>query len=226
MMWIRATGLGLAAFVMAACGTSGIGGDARSGDVASPSASASPTVTSTPGPTAAASVGSSPSPSSTPSATPDASCPPPVTVPVLGGWTEAWPSDRLADCFGSADLEVTGYLAHPWGIGGVGHGVVPTWLGEWSGLESVLWIKPNPTEGCSGDDCGWLFLYAPDASALPLSPDRWVALTGHFDDPLAQTCRATAPEGSGYPSTDAEAIAECRMHFVVTEIRTIPPPAP
>ena len=149
-----------------------------------------------------------------------------MTVTVLGGWTEEWPSSQLADCFGSADLELTGYLAPLGGLGGVSSGVQPTWLGEWSGLESVLALKSHPLEGCDpAQGCTWLFLYAPDASVLPLSPDRWVNVTGHFDDPVAQTCRATMNE-PGFPSTDAEAIATCRSHFVVTAIRTIPPPLP
>ena len=121
---------------------------------------------------------------------------------------------------------MTGYLAPPWGIGGLSNGVTPSWLGEWAGLESVLWVKPHPAEGCPTDqDCVWSYLFAPDSAAIQLTPDRWVTVTGHFDDPRSLTCRAT---GTGYDAvpTDAEAIVTCREHFVVTEMRTAVAPTP
>lgn len=121
---------------------------------------------------------------------------------------------------------MTGYLAPPWGIGGLNNGVVPAWLGEWAGLVAVLWLKPRPADGCvAADDCVWVFLHASSAAALPLTPDRWVALTGHFDDPLAVTCRATG-QGPDAVTSDAQAIVTCREHFVVTDMRTVAPPAP
>jgi hypothetical protein len=130
----------------------------------------------------------------------------------------------LTDCFGDRDLRLTGYLAPISGIGGTNSGVVPAWLGEWSGLPAVLWLKPHPADGCiAADDCVWVFLHAPDAAVLQLTPDRWVALTGHLSDPDAGTCRAT---GSGDVTSDARAIVVCREHFVVTKIETLASPAP
>ena len=220
-MRIRAIALGLALLVVAACAA--FGPERSATDTSTPSPTATTAVL--PSPTATTAVSPSPNPTSAPSVTPGSSCPPPATVKVLGGWTAAWPSDQLADCFGNADLEVTGYLAPAWELGGVSNGVVPSWLGEWSGLMEVLWLKPHPADGCyADDDCIWLFLFAPDASVLPLTPDRWVSVTGHFDDPVAQTCRAPA-QGPDIITTDAQAIAECRKHFVITQIRTIAPPA-
>ena len=121
---------------------------------------------------------------------------------------------------------VTGYLSPSWGVGGLSNGVDPAWLGDWGGLETVLWIKPRPAAGCITDtDCIWLYLHAPHPASLALSPDRWVTLTGHFDDPVAATCRATGTGSDAVPS-DALAILTCREHFVVTRIKTVAPPAP
>lgn len=201
-----------------------------------PSPSRSPSgVSAVPTSTPVASTGPSPATAPIPTRTPNPTapspvtgkrCAPPATVQVLGGWTPAWPLHLLADCFGNRDLEVTGYLAPASGIGGLGNGVVPAWLGEWSGLPDVLWLKPHPADGCSAaDDCIWMFLFAPNAPAVPLTPDRWVTLTGHFDDPAALTCRATGT-GPDAVTSDAEAIVQCREHFVMTKIRTVASPNP
>ncbi len=168
----------------------------------------------------------SPNPTKTPSLTTATACAAPVTVAVLGGGSPAWPIDHLADCFGHRDLALTGYLAPPWGIGGLTNGIAPAWLGEWEGLPAVLWLKPHPADGCfAADDCLWIFLHAPDAAALQLTPDRWVALTGHLDDPAASTCRATG-HGPDAATSDAQAVVQCREHFVVTEILTVAAPMP
>jgi hypothetical protein len=96
--------------------------------------------------------------------------------------------------------------------------IVSAWLGEWSGISSVLWARPRQTDGCpAADDCVWAFLFAPDATNLPLEPDRWVAVTGHFNDPAALTCRATGSGPDAVPS-NVVAIEQCREHFVVTRI--------
>ena len=171
-----------------------------------------------------------PSALATPNATTDAgptpgwTCSSPVTVSALQ-MDSAWPLDKLLACFGSGDHQVIGYLAPASGIGGLGNGVVPSWLGEWAGLDDVLWLKPHPADGCvAATDCVWTFLFASHPSALPLAPDRWVTVTGHFDDPAARTCRATG-SGPDAVTSDVQAVITCRRHFVVTEIRTAPPPA-
>ena len=48
-----------------------------------------------------------------------------------------------------------------------------------------------------------------------------VRVTGHFDDPAAQTCQLTEPLPSslgGTPEPPAQVIQRCRMMFVVTEV--------
>lgn len=193
---------------------------ATAGTSIAPSPTATPNPTATPGPTA------TPSPTVGPGPTITGECPPPPAVEVLGGWTPAWPPRLLAACFGNREIEVTGYLAPAWGIGGLGNGVVPSWLGEWSGLPSVLWLRPHPADGCPApEDCMWMFLFAPAPASLPMTSDRWVTLTGHFNDPVALTCRATG-SGPDAVKTNAEAVDLCREHFVVTQIRTVAAPSP
>ena len=186
------------------------------GALPSPSASVVPVLT----PSAAG----TPTPTASPAPTAAWTCAAPITVDKLA-IASTGPLDALIGCFGHRSIDVTGYLAPPWGIGGLANGVTPAWLGEWAGLDDVLWLKPHPAMGCvADDDCVWLFIHAPDATALPLAPDRWVTLTGHFDDPASLTCRATGA-GPDAVTSDAQAIATCRGHFVVTGIRTVKPPA-
>jgi hypothetical protein len=153
------------------------------------------------------------------------SCLVPATINVLGGWSRGWPPANLVACVGSREITVVGYLAPGWGIGGIPNGLAPAWLGEWPGLPSVLWLRPHPVAGCfAADDCAWIFIFAPDAATLPLTPDRWVMVTGHFDDPAATTCHWVGP--SGDPLTAAKAVAVCRQHFVVAAIADAPAPSP
>ena len=146
-----------------------------------------------------------------------------MTVWVLGGWSPDWPLDQLVACTGSRELTVVGYLAPAWGIGGIPTFIKPAWLGE-EFIEKVLWLKVHPSDGCfADDDCRWIFLFAEHPETLPLEPDRWVVITGHFDDPAAATCYWEENPISP-PRTTTEAIGQCRQHFVVTEMADASPP--
>ena len=155
------------------------------------------------------------------------SCLVPATINLLGGWSPEWPPANLVACVGSREITVVGYLAPGWGIGGIPNRLAPAWLGEWSGLPSVLWLGPHPAAGCfAADDCVWMFIFAPDAATLPLTPDRWVMVTGHFDDPAATSCHWVGPAAVSDPLTAAKAVAVCRQHFVVAAIADAPAPSP
>jgi hypothetical protein len=148
-------------------------------------------------------------------------CPAEPTVDVLGGWIPGVPSARLPSCYGRGDLTVIGYLySGSLGIGGESTNIKPVWLGEWAGLPSVLAAEAPPA-GTSTCDCHWLFLFAPADRELAISPDRWAAVTGHFDDPVALTCYWN---GVGTPVSKQDAVAACSQRFVVTKIETAPAP--
>ena len=126
-------------------------------------------------------------------------------------------------CFGGRDLGVTGWLAEPWGIGGYSTGVEPAWLGEVM-TDVVLWTQPRGTDACQSDSaCDFAFLhFPPDSDPWTLPLDRWVRLTGHFEDPLAATC---GWNGTNDPKTPEQAVELCREAFVVTSIEDAPDPS-
>lgn len=159
-----------------------------------------------------------------------AQCGFPTTVSALTGHDPAWPltSAAIVDCLGRSEIRMSGWLAAPWGIGWGSPGIEPPWLGDMLAIGRVLWLKPMVTDGCYVDtDCLWMYLTSPNASTLPLTPDRWVTITGHFDDPVAATCYWTGLQGVySVPLTKAEAVAVCRSHFVVTTIVDAAPPGP
>jgi len=135
--------------------------------------------------------------------------------------------DRLltADraCFGGREIEVMGWLAEPRGVGGYLAGVDPAWLGE-PMTDVALWTTPRDAAACQADGaCHFAFLHLPpdtDPWTLPL--DRWVRLTGHFEDSLAATCRWN---GTNYPKTPEQAVELCRDAFVATAIEDAPDPS-
>lgn len=194
---------------------------------ASVTPSAAPTVTrASTVPSASRPAAPSPTPSKT-----AAACGFPNTVLVLTGHDPAWPvtTTSILDCLGRSEIRVTGWLADPEGIGWGSPRIEPAWLGDMLAIRRVLWLKPLvPDRWCIEDtDCLWMHLTSPDASELPLTPDRWVTITGHVDDPAAATCHWTGPEGTySRPLTRVEAVALCRSHFVVTAIEDAAPPGP
>lgn len=146
----------------------------------------------------------SPSAEASPSATPAAFCvEPPLDLALLIR------ADPVA-CFGNASLTVDGEV-----IAGVADcpvtvTVEPVWLycpqtllgliGETRKLGvPQLALAVDPTSGVS----------------LP-GPNTNVRITGHFDDPAAQTCQATdAPSGEAPEPRNVE---RCRATFVVTDV--------
>ena len=210
--------------LVSACGTG-------SSKLTTPSPSRAPTVPSSMSPTAL--------PSTTPTsaaatAVPSVATPHPARTPSPGASSAArtcldptMAVDALWDivdsikpvvqaCIDGGDVRVTGWLASAWGIGGTNSGIVPAWLGEWS-TDPVLWMKPRQADGCmSTDGCHWIFLHVRPDSGLKLGPpERWVALTGHLDDPAAATCRWS---GIGEPISPDRGVATCRARFVVTAL--------
>ena len=173
----------------------------------------SPTVSLAPSPTLAPTP-PPPSPSTPP--------PSPTSAPSVAAGCPISPlrvDELLADgatCYGGQAVTVIGWLAPAWGIGGVESGIEPSWLGEMP-PDPVLWHQPRNPNGCfDDDDCVWTFLHrAPGATGLD-GPDRWVAVTGHFQDPVAETCLWGGT--ICVPISTEDAIERCRGAFVVTAV--------
>lgn len=74
---------------------------------------------------------------------------------------------------------------------------------------------------CGGDDnCSWLALNVLPASALAFGDaPAWVVVTGHREDPLAETCHWG--DGDVLPPIEY-ARDECRTDFVATALADAP----
>jgi hypothetical protein len=122
-----------------------------------------------------------------------------------------------AECRGDADLAFRAFVVLCQGCGPVtpAEENAATWLaqpdprrtlrlapvhtGEWGSLEAVL---------------------APRLEVRSEWANRWVTVTGHFDDPAAGSCRVS-PQLFGerdYPGRD-QVIRDCRGRFVITRVR-------
>jgi hypothetical protein len=101
----------------------------------------------------------------------------------------------------------------------------PGWLGTWS--EQTLVLSP-----LAGDGPTRTALVHPslgiDGDALNLHwRNRWVEVTGHFDDPAAASCRSAfdLDELASYQGKQWT-IDECRRQFVITAMRPMEGPKP
>jgi len=69
-----------------------------------------------------------------------------------------------------------------------------------------------------GEDQRLLAALIPPALSLDEVPtDRWVIVTGHFDDPASDTCGRVGVEGQ--VSVDADTAEACRSLFVIESVR-------
>ena len=129
-------------------------------------------------------------------------------------------------CFGSADVALTGWEDRPNGIDGASTYVEPNWLGEQS--PAVLVDRLPPACGSENTCEPFLFVHADPASALRFERDgHYVVITGHRQDPTADTCLFHGPSGDdGVPVPSPNAVLEaCRDAFVLTSVRDVDPPA-
>lgn len=127
----------------------------------------------------------------------------------LDGILALAPEERLA-CFGSRTIR---FVAGEEGGCGAGGGFPvayePAWLAGFGGCGF----------GRNGAD-NWLMLrFPPDASQAYRPGDE---IVGHFDDPAATTCVATANYPEVTPPSREEAIARCRTEFVVESVTSSP----
>lgn len=137
----------------------------------------------------------------------DLDCPEPSDLDALLALA---PEERLA-CFGDRTIEFRGDE----GGCGVANGPIayePAWLAAPSGCG----FSEAPGE------IAMLLRFPPDVPQ-DFGPGQPVDVIGHFDDPAAETCRATSsdPELAPAPS-DAEMVARCRTEFVVESVTPVP----
>lgn len=162
-----------------------------------------------------------PSPSASPSSTPVAGCiNPPTDITSLIDMQSTGPLDPGVDpvaCYGNDPLT----LDATWLGGGVAdcpNGPEPGWLacspfslqaaGDTRTIGAPqLFVAVDPTAGLS----------------IPSQPYAQVTVTGHFDDPAAQTCRETQTLPGESPRPAAEVIEGCRRTFVVTGVVPLEP---
>jgi hypothetical protein len=168
-------------------------------------------------------------PAPIPSSTPRPPTTPPGPAPVLPQTPAAGcvnpPPDiavlsNLADpvaCYGNVPLTLDAHLVGPVQVDYV-VSVAPLWLGNPSTyLEMVGETSKN----------GPFILVAIDpVIGVAVSKDfnTNVRITGHFDDPAAQTCREIGRvPGMGTPEPAAGTIDHCRGMFVVTHVVPLQP---
>ncbi len=171
--------------------------------------------TASPG-SAAASVSASPidAPSPSLAASPTAAQCPTGTPMSVATYLGADPS-----CFGSQDVTLTGWEDIGSGIdaGESDVSLDPAWLG--SPAASVL-VDQLP-ETCHLETCDpFLFVHVDPASRLQFELDGvYVVITGHRDDPAAQTCVATPYGEPSTAPTPEPAAPMCAGAFVLTSVR-------
>ncbi len=113
-------------------------------------------------------------------------------------------------CYGSTPLTVDAQWAGP-GIPGCPTAPEPAWLAcspFWLQMVGETRKVGAPTLDAALD---------PSITSYPESGTD-VRVTGHFDDPAAQTCRNTFALPDASPEPDAAVVERCRRMFVITEI--------
>jgi hypothetical protein len=130
-------------------------------------------------------------------------------------------------CYGGRLLTFRAYVVLCDGCGGISATTIaPRWLDSLLGNVVIL---------SSGPGDATIVAYVPPALGRCGVEDlatcsfhgyygRWVTVAGHFDGPVAQTCRFSEhPPGAEF-STNA-AIAECRTKFIILSVGPGAPPA-
>jgi hypothetical protein len=156
------------------------------------------------------------SPSTGPDRTPSAECiNPPVDLLTLINQT-----DPVA-CYGDTEIIVE---AEPTGVGAIDcAGVAPAWFqcGSWVALQPIVVGRQTSgfvlaaTTGPPGLPSMFATIHPDTAVTSADIYGEQLRITGHFDDPAAQTCVETeAPFGE--PSDPDDVIAYCRNLFVMT----------
>lgn len=198
-------------FLVAGCAATS--GPTPSTATPSSTASASETAVATASAPTRTSVPATTTPSPTLAACP--SLDEPMSVATYFAALEAKPLDGSSPCFDGEDVTLLGWADAMPGVGFMPPGIAPGWLWIPTG---ALW------EFDCDEDCGSLWVHIDPASEIEWHDDgRWVLVTGHTGDPLAETCHWVYPEGwTEGENPVSEAQDHCRESFVVTAVEQAP----
>jgi hypothetical protein len=140
-------------------------------------------------------------------------------------------ADYLAapiSCFNGRDVRVIGWQDGPPTYGLLPPGIAPAWL--FFQVHSELWNAPieDPATACGSNDCQVLFVHVPPSSPFPFTAThRWVVISGHREDPAAESCQWIYPvDWTDVKLSDEAAREQCRQAFVVTSVFPASAPRP
>jgi hypothetical protein len=131
--------------------------------------------------------------------------------PSYGTYTETG-----AACYGGTELRLVAFGAAPEGMGGIeAFRIDPLWL-----TARFRWLAVNDTAGEFGPTGPFYPVAVPPVheAAFEELHGSWLEVTGHFSDPIADTCRVTMGDPPVAPTAE-QAIEICRTVFVVTGIK-------
>jgi hypothetical protein len=158
-------------------------------------------------------------PTASPASSTTAACPTgsPLSVAAyVTAWEAEW--EEGAACFGNREVALLGWADAPPAIELSPPGIAPSWL--WFPRDyAALWDQPGCEE--MEDGCPFLLVHINPESGLQWYTDgRWVLVTGHTGDPLAESCHYVYPsDWTGELSPDSDAQATCRSSFVLTSVQ-------
>jgi hypothetical protein len=206
--WIEA--VAVTALLVAGCGVSVVQTPTPPAPTA-PSATPTPTPPETPIP--------EPTPTPGPTPTPVLSCPP---TPTTAAEIIAMSVPTAAGCYGDTQLTIQGYSVDCGGCGGVDtYDRSPAWLAV-----AIPEFFLGGTLTATGGDAVTSFpvFINPSTGIKFPAAGSLVRVTGHFNDPIAKTCKVTPIPGSGASALDpASVITACRASFVVTAVSEVTP---
>jgi hypothetical protein len=197
---------------VAACGVSVVQTPTPGGPTqASPTPLPSPTPLETPIP--------EPTPTPGPTSTPVLSCPP---MPTTAAEIIAMSVPTAADCYGDTQLTIQGYSVDCGGCGGVDtYDRSPAWLA----VAIPEFFLGGTLTATGGDTVTSFPVFINPSTGIKFpAAGSLVRVTGHFNDPIAKTCKVTPIPGSGASALDpASVITACRASFVVTAVSQVTP---
>jgi hypothetical protein len=121
--------------------------------------------------------------------------------------------EQYLDCVGDRSVTLSGYIESA---------DLPA-----QATGQPLWLVDSPQFTLTGAvgsaaDGPLVWVHA-DPAASQIVVDEWVSVTGTFDHVAAQECERTVVGGLS-PETADETHRWCRQQFVISEVRSIPPP--